>query len=64
MKQGHTHTHRGKRVIVILFDGTRFEDRFLEKTPTYMFLKNKGKISSKLVKAISEVRGSPRYKQD
>lgn len=40
MRLGHTGCHPGKRVMVILRDGTRFVDKFVERTKTQVVFEN------------------------
>lgn len=43
-KLGHTAMPRGKRVLVILRDGTRFEDRFLDRTGRDVTFADRGRV--------------------
>jgi hypothetical protein len=40
MSQRHTHCRRGKRVMVVLSDGTRFIDKFLDNKGTIIEFEN------------------------
>jgi hypothetical protein len=40
----HTGTYKGKRVKVILRDGTRIIDKFLRRTDRFIFLEKTGRI--------------------
>lgn len=55
----HTHTTRGKRVIVILIDGTVLEDRFVSspKNNRWVVLEKYGRIPRSEIKAMSDKKG-------
>jgi hypothetical protein len=49
-RQGHTSTHRGKRVLVELRDGTVFVDRFVDRLPNKtLILERYGRLRAGLV---------------
>lgn len=47
----HTRTTKGKRVLVILHDGTRLVDRFEERTDRQIRLREKGWVNKSEVRA-------------
>lgn len=56
MKMPHTGSYRGKRVRVVLRDGTILYDRFIERTDKYVFLEKAGRIPKAKFRAMSDVR--------
>ena len=52
----HTATFRGKRVLVILRDGTRIIDRFLDRTDRKVLLKDYGWIPKSKLRALAPYR--------
>ena len=52
----HTGSHKGKRVRVVLRDGTVIYDRFIERTDKYVFLKGAGRIPKADFRAMSDCR--------
>ena len=52
MKLGHTGCHPGKKVLVILRDGTRIVDKFRDRTKTHVILDNH-KIHKGLIRVFS-----------
>lgn len=44
MRTPHTSTYKGKRVFVILRDGSRFVDKFLDKKAGYILFAEHGRI--------------------
>lgn len=51
--QGHTAVHKGKRVLVFLWDGRKFLDKFEGKDSHYLFFKRTGKMRISWIKKIS-----------
>ena len=62
MRIGHTAVHRGKRVLVILRSGERFEDVFEERTDRSVRLRGHGWLAKKELRALSllKTRGGAR----
>ena len=52
----HTGSYRGKRVRVVLRDGTVIYDRFIERTDKYVFLEKSGRIPKAMFRAMSDCR--------
>ena len=44
MRTPHTSTYKGKRVFVILRDGQRFVDKFLDKKAGYIVFAGRGRV--------------------
>jgi hypothetical protein len=62
MRLPHTATYRGRRVFVILKDGRRIVDRFVERTANkYVILQNAGRIHVSDIRAFSDFRHQPRH---
>ncbi len=57
MRLGHTACRRGKRVRIILRDGTALVDQFMERSDKAIYLKNTGKISKKDMRSFSIYKG-------
>lgn len=53
----HTATHKHKRVKVVLADGTTFIDRFMDRTPKWVFFKERGKMRRGDIKAFTVYKG-------
>ena len=53
---GHTGAPRGKRVLVILRDGQRIVDKFVERTDTAVVLQSAGRILKKNIRSFSILR--------
>lgn len=53
----HTACYPGKRVRVVLIDGTKFIDRFQERTPKWVFFKERGRVRRSTIKAFSIIKG-------
>lgn len=49
----HTSTYKGKRILIILKDGTKIIDKFKDKKSGYVYTENNGKISTKIMKAMT-----------
>lgn len=49
----HTSAPRGKRVWVVLKDGTKFIDRFMECTKKYILFADRGRVFKGDVRAFS-----------
>lgn len=58
MPLGHTAAHRGKRVLVILRDGTRLVDRFEERNDRQVRLRKHGWIDKEDLRSLSIYRES------
>ena len=56
MKIPHTATHRGKRVLLVLRDGTRVSGRFVTRTDRWVEL-DVGKVHKKYIKAFIVMKG-------
>ena len=56
-KTPHTACYPGKRVRVVLIDGTKFEDRFQERNPKWVYFKQRGKVRRSTIKAFSIIKG-------
>lgn len=57
MKAPHTATNRGKRVRVVLKDGTRIDDRFLDRSDRWIVLRHRGRVMKRDVKAFIILKG-------
>ena len=49
----HTSTYKGKRILIILKDGTKIVDKFKDKKAHYIITEVTGKIPIKQVKAMT-----------
>ena len=53
----HTRVHKGKKVLVLLRDGTRLVDRFHAYTSTTIVLSAHGAVAKADLRSMSLVRG-------
>lgn len=55
----HTSTHPGKRVVLVLQDGTVLEDRFVRRATNrrWIELRLAGRIALKNIKSFAEIKG-------
>jgi hypothetical protein len=53
----HTSTYKGKKILIILKDGTKIIDRFKDKKSGTIITENHGKIKTSLVKAMTIYKG-------
>jgi hypothetical protein len=53
----HSACARGKRVLIVLRDGTRLEDKFLERGRGWILLERAGRVSLETVRAFTILRG-------
>ena len=53
----HTRVHKGKKVLVLLRDGTRLVDRFHAYTSTAIVLSEHGAVAKVDLRSMSIVRG-------
>lgn len=53
----HTSARKGKRVIVTLKDGTRFVDKFVERTGKGVVLEKHGLVLGRELRAMTIYRG-------
>lgn len=53
----HTATRRNKRVKVVLVTGETFIDRFWDRTPKWVFFKERGKVRRGDIKAFTVYKG-------
>ena len=52
MNQGHTSTHRGKKVLIELRTGEVIVDRFVDRTPSkYILLEKYGRVHAREIAA-------------
>lgn len=51
MKQCHSATCRGKRVRIVLRDGTKIDDRFVTRTDRWVVLERSGRVWKSDLKA-------------
>lgn len=49
----HTSTYKGKRILIILKDGTKLIGKFKDKKSGFVFTEEHGKISTKRIKAMT-----------
>ena len=57
MKTCHTATYKGKTVFVILRNGERFEDRFVERTRSKIVIfEKRGRIPAGEIRSMSDRR--------
>lgn len=49
----HTSTYKGKRILIILKDGTKIVDKFKDKKSGWIITENHGKFSTNQVKAMT-----------
>lgn len=54
---GHTSVSRGKRVIVKLWKGEVFEDRFIEGKPSYIEFEKSGRVPRGKIKNLTIYKG-------
>lgn len=59
MKKPHTATNRGKRVRVVLRDGTRLDDRFRDRTDRWVLLERAGRVLCRDIKAFIVLKQQP-----
>jgi hypothetical protein len=54
----HTATYRNKKVLVVLYDGTRFVDRFLDRASSkrYVELRDHGRIEIGRIRVFAPYR--------
>lgn len=57
--QSHKSVCKGKRVLVILRDGTRFTDRFVEGSDRMITLAKRGKLPVTKLRALSIYKAQP-----
>lgn len=53
----HTACGRGKRVKIILRDGTELVDRFLDRTDRWVLLKERGRVDKRDIRAFFIFKG-------
>ena len=53
----HTRVHKGKKVLVVLRDGTRLVDKFHAYTSTTIILDEHGAVAKAALRSMSIVRG-------
>ena len=63
-KTPHTATHKGKRVRVVLMDGTSFIDRFWDRTKKEVQFKERGWISKLQIKSFTIYKGQEHHAQN
>lgn len=56
MRTPHTCCRRGKRVSVVLRDGSRLLDRFVERTGKFVVLEEAGRVQAGLIRVFKIVR--------
>ena len=56
MRVGHTTARRGKDIIVIMKDGSRSIDKFVDKKSKFIFFETLGKVPKENVKALVYIR--------
>ncbi len=49
----HTSTYKGKRILIILKDGTKLIGKFKDKKSGYVITEEHGKISTSTIKAMT-----------
>ena len=57
MKTAHTRCHKGKRVLVLLRDGTRFVDHFESYGSTWVYFRVAGKVAKVDLRVMSIAKG-------
>lgn len=60
----HTGAHRGKKVFIILKDGTQFIDRFIDRDDRHVYVQERGRIKKSDIKSFSArpvPRGGPEH---
>ena len=55
----HTSTYKWKRVFVVLKNGDKFVDRFMDKKSGYVFFQEQGKIAKSQIKTMTIHRHQP-----
>lgn len=58
MRIPHTSTNPGKRVRIVLKDGTRIDDRFVTRTDRWIVLKNTGRIMKRDIQSFIVLKGA------
>lgn len=58
MRKPHTACHPGKRVRVVLRDGRKFDDWFVDRTNRWVLLRRAGKLNMKDLKAFIILKGT------
>jgi hypothetical protein len=58
VKTGHRSFIPGKRVVVLLRDGTQFKDTFVEFRDAYLVLKERGKVPANRLRRILKDYGT------
>jgi hypothetical protein len=56
MRIPHTATHRGKRVKIVLRDGTEIVDRFIDRTDKWVVLKENGRVNKSDIRAFIVIK--------
>lgn len=57
MKTPHTAAWRGKRIKVVLRDGTTFVDKFIERTMSHVFFEEHGRFKKSDIRAFIIIKG-------
>lgn len=57
MRTPHTSCRQGKHVIVVLKDGTRIEDVFVERTGNFVILRDAGRVRAGTIRSFRLARG-------
>ena len=57
MKQCHSATRRGKRVRIVLRDGTKIDDKFVTRTDRWIVLEHAGRVWKADLKAFIIIKG-------
>lgn len=57
MRVPHTACHRGKRVKIILKDGTQIIDYFQERTDKFVILRRLGRLGKDQIRAFMILKG-------
>lgn len=54
---GHTTARRGKRIVLILHDGTRLVDKLVERRARHYVFERAGKVDASAIRSFSIARG-------
>lgn len=54
-RPGHTAVHPGKRVLVVLRNGERFEDRFMGRTDRWVEFQGRGRVQKSEIRFLAKL---------
>lgn len=57
MRTPHTGTNRGKKVRVVLRDGTKIDDKFVDRTNKWVVLEKTGRVMKSDIRSFFVLKG-------